>query len=283
MTFPVQVGAASITINRDDRFLVCQPDGRILGGIDDGFFTRDTRLISGYDLRINGRRPLLLNSAPIQFFSARFEYSNVPFLDDAGPVDRQTLSIRLDRTVDEGVHEDLDIVNYARRPVRLTIEIAIDSDFADIFDVRKDALVRRGQINTRWFRSRGELRTTYTNGPFTRELVVAVEKADSPIQYANGRLVSSPGSPEGRVARLREVAPADGPVGTVRRRPTTLPCNSVTCPVRPTAATAEVGSDPELDRPADLGPAVRDLDALRLEDPTFERNVVIPAAGVRGS
>ena len=46
MTFPVQVGPASITINRDDRFLVCQPDGRILGGPDDGFFTRDTRLIS---------------------------------------------------------------------------------------------------------------------------------------------------------------------------------------------------------------------------------------------
>ena len=90
MTFPVQVGPSSITINRDDRFLVCQPDGRILGGPDDGFFTRDTRFISGYDLRINGRRPVLLNSAPIQFFSARFEYTNEAFLDDAGPVDRQT-------------------------------------------------------------------------------------------------------------------------------------------------------------------------------------------------
>src|SRR6202008_5002509 len=95
VTFPVQVGPASITINRDDRFLVCQPDGRILGGPDDGFFTRDTRLLSGWDLRINGQRPLLLNSAPIQFFSARFEYSNEALLDDTGPIARQTLSIRL--------------------------------------------------------------------------------------------------------------------------------------------------------------------------------------------
>src|SRR5436309_2446831 len=98
VTFPVQVGPATITINRDDRFLVCQADGRILGGVDDGFFTRDTRLISGYDLRINGRRPVLLNSAPIQFFSARFEFSNEAFLDDIGPIDRQSLSMRLDRT-----------------------------------------------------------------------------------------------------------------------------------------------------------------------------------------
>ena len=123
MTFPIQVGPAAITINRDDRFLVCQADGRILGGVDDGFFTRDTRLISGYDLKVNGRRPLLLNSAPLQFFSARFEYTNDAFLEDGGPVARQSLAIRVDRTVGEGVHEDIDIVSYARRPIRLIIEI----------------------------------------------------------------------------------------------------------------------------------------------------------------
>lgn len=119
VTFPIQVGPAAAA------------DGRILGGVDDGFFTRDTRPISGYDLRINGVRPLLLNSAPLQFFSARFEYTNDAFLDDAGPVARQSMSIRLDRTVGQGVHEDLDIVSFARRPIRLTIEVAIDSDFAD--------------------------------------------------------------------------------------------------------------------------------------------------------
>ena len=189
VTFPVQVGPTAITINRDDRFVVCQPDGRILGGVDDGFFTRDTRFISGYELRINGRRPVLLNSAPIQFFSARFEFTNDALLDDVGRVERHALSIRLDRTVSGGVHEDLDIVNYGRRPVRLTIEIEIESDFADIFDVRGDALVRRGQLNSRWFRSRRELRSEYVNRDFRRELIVAVDRSDSPPQYANGRLV----------------------------------------------------------------------------------------------
>ncbi|HEY8632222.1 MAG TPA: glycogen debranching N-terminal domain-containing protein, partial [Candidatus Limnocylindrales bacterium] len=281
MTFPVQVGPAAITINRDDRFLVCQPDGRILGGVDDGFFTRDTRLISGYDLRINGRRPMLLNSAPIQFFSARFEYSNEAFLDDVGPVDRQSLSIRLDRTVGEGVHEDLDIVNYARRPVLLTIEIAIDSDFADIFDVRKDALVRRGQINTRWFRSRGELRTTYVNGPFKRELIVAVEKADSPLQYANGRLVFvATIVPKGVWHACLKWLPLTG--SDSRRRPMTLPCNAVEARLpggRPSLPTVAVET-PNWTVKRTWEQAVRDLEALRLEDPTFERGVVIPAAGV---
>jgi glycogen debranching enzyme len=280
VTFPVQVGPSAITINRDDRFLVCQPDGRILGGVDDGFFTRDTRLISGYDLRINGHRPTLLNSAPLQFFSARFEFSNEAFLDDVGRVDRQSLSIRLDRTVSEGVHEDLDIVNYGRRAVRLTIEVAIDSDFADIFDVRSDAFVRRGQINTRWFRSRGELRTTYVNQQFNRELVVAVEKADSKPQYANGRLVFvATIAPKGTWHTCLKWLPL---TGSDRRRPTTLPCNAVESKLpggRPSLPDVSIET-PNFTVQRTWEQAVRDLDALRLEDPTFERGVVIPAAGV---
>jgi glycogen debranching enzyme len=281
VTFPVQVGPSSITINRDDRFLVCQPDGRILGGVDDGFFTRDTRFISGYDLRINGRRPLLLNSAPIQFFSARFEFTNEAFIDDSGPIDRQTLAIRLDRTVSGGVHEDLDIVNYARRPVRLTIEIEIESDFADIFDVRQDALVRRGIVNTRWFRSRGQLRTSYVNSTFRRELVVALDRAGSVPQYANGRLAFVARIPPKGVwhtcLKWFPMSRSDSKI-----RPATLPCNAVEMPspgkgLRLPEVTIET-TNQTVRRAWEQ--AVRDMEALRLEDPTFERGVYIPAAGV---
>ena len=280
MTFPVQVGPSSITINRDDRFLVCQPDGRILGGPDDGFFTRDTRFISGWDLRINGKRPVLLNSAPIQFFSARFEYTNESFLDDAGRLDRQTLGIRVDRTVSGGIHEDLDITNYARRPVRLTIEIQIESDFADIFDVRSDALVRRGVVNTRWFRSRRELRNSYENATFRRQLIVSVDKADAQPQFANGRLVFvasiQPKSTWHTCLRWLPITQSDA------RRPATLGCNAVEPPSPGTAprlpkVTLETSND-TVRRAWEQ--AVRDMEALRLEDPTFERGVYIPAAGV---
>ncbi len=277
----MQVGPTAITINRDDRFIVCQPDGRILGGVDDGFFTRDTRFISGYELRINGRRPVLLNSAPIQFFSARFEFTNDALLDDVGKVERHSLSIRLDRTVSGGVHEDLDIVNYGRRPVRLTIEVQIESDFADIFDVRRDALVRRGQLNSRWFRSRRELRSEYVNRDFRRELIVAVDRPDSPPQFANGSLVFvariAPKAVWHTCLKWLPVTSADA-----RRRPATLACNAVEVPL--------AGNSPRLPEVTIETPnatvrrawdqAVRDMEALRLEDPTFERRVYIPAAGV---
>jgi glycogen debranching enzyme len=282
MTFPIQVGPSTITMNRDDRVLVCQPDATIRGAADDGFFARDTRFVSGYTLLINGRPPVLLNSSPIRFFSARYEFTNEQLFDASGAIERQTQAIRLDRTIAGGVHEDIDIVNYTRRRVRLVVELELQSDFADIFDVRAGTTVRRGTVNTRWFPTRRELRTSYTNGSFRRELVVHVERSDAAPQYANGRLLLiAVIEPKGSWHACTNWLPLIHPGR--ERRPSTLPCNSVDL----APAAVGVGRLPAVGvRTANetvkgaWEQAVRDLEALRLEDPAFERGVVVPAAGV---
>jgi glycogen debranching enzyme len=280
VTLPIQVGPATITINRDDRVVVCAPDGGLDPDSEHGFFARDTRFVSGYRMSLNGRRPLLLNSSPIQFFSSRFEYTNDAIRDDTGPVEPRTVSVRLDRTVAGGVHEDYDVVNYGRRTIRLTIEIEIVSDFADIFDVKSGAIVRRGALNSRWFRSRAELHTIYVNRDFRRQLIVDVDRSSSAPQFANGRLVF-----------VATIAPKDVwhtclkwlPVTGRRRRPSTLACNAVAEPLREVGAA--VLPRVRLETPNETvrhawDQAIADLEALRLEDPTFDRSVVIPAAGV---
>ena len=280
MTLPIQVGPSAVTINRDDRVLVCQPNARIIGGSEDGFFARDTRFVSGYDLLINGTAPILLNSSQVQFFSARFEFCNDGLIDEEGPIERHTISVRLDRTIAGGVHEDYDITNYGRRAVHLTIEMQIASDFADIFDVKDGRHVRRGSLHSRWYRSRAELRTRYENRDFHRELIVAAHQSDSPAQFANGRLVFAASLPPKGVWHtcLRWL-----PLTHAGRRPTTLPCHAIaTAPSEarslklPTVsvATPNVGVNRAWDQ------SIRDLEALRIEDPTFERGVFIPAAGV---
>jgi glycogen debranching enzyme len=280
LALPVAVGPSTITINRDDRFIVSQPDARIDPHADEGFFARDTRFVSGYDLWLNGERPTLVNSSPIRFFSARHEFTNAPLFDSDGIIERSSVALRLDRTVSGGVHEDYDVVSYARRPIALTLEVEIDSDFADIFDVKSRQLVRRGSLQSRWYRTAGELRTSYENDGFRRDLVLAVERADSAPQFANGRLVF--------VAR---VAPRQAwhvcikwlPIVAQGRRPIALSCNAIT------------------ERGANLGPtrlprvgirtantvvrnawdqAVRDMEALRLEDQSAGRGVFVAAAGV---
>ena len=91
MTLPIQVGPSTITMNRDDRFVVCQPDGRIERLAEEGFFARDTRFVSGYEVFLNGQRPALLNASPVQFYSSRFEYTNPELLDRDGVVPRHSL------------------------------------------------------------------------------------------------------------------------------------------------------------------------------------------------
>jgi glycogen debranching enzyme len=164
--------------------------------------------------------------------------------------------------------------------VRLTIEIAVLSDFADIFDVKRGEIVRRGELNSRWFRSRGELRATYINRDFRRELIVAVERASSPAQFANGRLVFVATIPPKGVWHT---CLKWNPVTRAGQRPVTLPCNAVDAPIRSTGAARLPNvsirtPNHTVDRAWDQ--AVRDLEALHLEDPAFARGVFIPAAGV---
>jgi glycogen debranching enzyme len=93
------------------------------------------------------------------------------------------------RQVDGGLHEDIEITNNSQRPVRFNLEVAVRADFADIFEVKSDNIVRRGHIITSWSAKREILRVTYRNRDFRRELIVRAGAGDGrPTVYANGRL-----------------------------------------------------------------------------------------------
>ncbi len=279
MTQLIQVGPSAITINRDDRVLISQPDGRVLGGSTDGFFARDTRFVSGYELLINGSRPVLLNSSSVESFSARFEFTNDAVIDEDGAIERHSIAIGLDRTMGGAVHEDYDLVNHGRRAISLAIEMEIASDFADLFEVKDGRVVRRGTLLSHWDGARRELRTTYENGTFRRELIVGVAKADTAPQFVNGRISFAVRLKPKQAwhACLRWL-----PIAGRGRRPSVLPCNAVTSPAAgersglpaTTLSTSNVAVSRAWDQ------AMRDLEALRLEDPSAGRRVVIPAAGV---
>ncbi len=108
--------------------------------------------------------------------------------------------------------------------MRITIEIPITSDFADIFDVKARRLIRRGEINTRWFRSPQRLQTTYVNRDFRRDLLVAGRQFDSPPQFANGRLIFvATIEPKGVWHTCLRWMPLTSQSG---RHPTTLGCSA---------------------------------------------------------
>src|SRR5262249_9757496 len=84
---------------------------------------------------------------------------------------------------------DIDIVNYGAEPAHFQLEIALRSDFADLFEVRSGRIIRRGNTSSVWNARRAELSTTYVNRDFKRALVYRVEHADAQADFANGQVM----------------------------------------------------------------------------------------------
>jgi glycogen debranching enzyme len=188
MPFKVQVGPPQIAIHQAMTVLVTETDGQINWPSDKGLYFFDTRLISAWSVYANGTPWDLLNGGSVNFDAARVFLTNQAFLTEDGPIEKQTLAFRLSRVLGHGLHEDLDVTNHGQRPVRFNLEIAIRSDFADVFDVKAKRDIRRGHINSDWAAARQTLRTTYRNADFSRSVAVAIGRSDSPAVFANGRL-----------------------------------------------------------------------------------------------
>jgi glycogen debranching enzyme len=189
MSFKVQVGPAQIAIHQGQTVLVTEPDGQVNGQSKRGLYFRDTRVISAWAIYANGEPWDLLNGGAVAYHAARIFQINRAFVSEDGPIAARTLGLVIGRHIDGGLHEDIDITNNSRHPVRFNLEIAIRADFADIYEVKSDQIVRRGHITTSWSPKRQSLRFTYRNKQFCREVIVYTGQGDGkPAVNVNGRL-----------------------------------------------------------------------------------------------
>ena len=87
------------------------------------------------------------------------------------------------------MHEDYDLTNYSREPVQVDLEVSIESDFADLFEVKAHQPLLRGTLHSSWDGQRLTVelseRARSSAGPGHR----ARSNADSPARYANGGLL----------------------------------------------------------------------------------------------
>jgi glycogen debranching enzyme len=122
----------AITILEGSTFCICDEVGDIGGWPTSGFFTEDTRYLSQLRLTINGRKPLLLSSGKVDYFSAAFYLRNPP-VDGLEP---DEVSIIRERFVGEAMQDRIVVQNQGMRPVAFDLALEIASDFADIFAVK---------------------------------------------------------------------------------------------------------------------------------------------------
>jgi glycogen debranching enzyme len=283
MPVEVIVGPPVLVINQGTAFMVTDRNGEMEAETEHGVFSNDTRFVSHYKIFSNGLSWIRLSSSTTTYYAARVHLVNTRFETEDGVVLEGVLGLTIRRAIGEGIHEDLDVTNYGMAKVRFNLEIALRSDFADLFEVKSRHFVRRGRIETHWDQKRGELHVSYANRDFQRRFIYRLDECDSPGHYANGRVTFEVTlSPGERWHSCCLYILADG--NRVRR---------------PVYRCSDGGEQTHLDQLQDewLGQVMRlstgnedvyrlyrqsveDIGGLRLHDHDLARDVWVPAAGV---
>jgi glycogen debranching enzyme len=121
----------TLTILEGSTFCICDERGDI-GQQTSGFFAQDTRFLSTFRMRVNGERPMLLSSRPVEYYSAAFYLRN-PMNAGLAP---DTLLIELERFVGQTMQDQLTITNESGDDVDFVLTLEFGSDFADILFVK---------------------------------------------------------------------------------------------------------------------------------------------------
>ena len=178
MTASATLGADGgvVTLVEGPAFAISLPSGDMEPGFPHGLFFRDTRFLSELRLRVNGRWPEPLAATAIDPFSAAFVLRDQP---QPGLADSHLMVFR-NRYVGRGMREDITVRNYGVEPAFCTLELLIDADFADLFEVKESRIEKVGDL----FASADGSRVTwgYRRGSFARgaHLDFSVEPQLSP-------------------------------------------------------------------------------------------------------
>ena len=129
-----------------DTFLVADAFGDV-GGVGDGLFHNDTRVLSKYRLTLGGEQPSHLSSSVSQdnvFFNCHATNQHLPLLG-AGAAPHGTIHLERKRFLwDQRCYERLTFVNYSRDLVMLPVSLEFEADFNDMFEVRGSKRDARG-------------------------------------------------------------------------------------------------------------------------------------------
>jgi glycogen debranching enzyme len=131
-----------------------------------GLFSFDTRFLSRWVLTVDGQRLSPLSVDDLQYFETRFFLvpgTGTVYVD-------AKLSVIRHRSVANGFHEELTILNHDDKPAELIVRVEAGCDFADLFEV-KDAVDKKGSYSTRLDDRR--LVLTYRRETFSRSTVIS--------------------------------------------------------------------------------------------------------------
>lgn len=126
-------------IKENDLFLLTDLSGDIsASNHGHGLYTKDTRFLSHFELRINGEKPRMLSSEADANYISQIVLTN-PVIKRGDQVTLWPESIEIERTrfiYKDVLYETVKATNYDPHPASFEITLLFDADFCDMFIVR---------------------------------------------------------------------------------------------------------------------------------------------------
>ncbi len=134
-------GGGDVTLVEGQTFCLSARSGDIEPDVAQGLFLLDTRILSRWQLRVNGHPLETLAVAVTAPFAATFVGRGAP---GANGADADLVVIR-HRHVGRGMRERVVVTNHGLQATAVTIDADVDVDFADLFEVKDGRVQRRGR------------------------------------------------------------------------------------------------------------------------------------------
>jgi glycogen debranching enzyme len=138
---PRTTAGTTTTLVEGSSFCICTTGGDLSGAGPLGVFFRDTRILSKWDLTVDGELPEPLAAMTPEPYRATF-LGRLP--RRSGRTDTN-LVVQRERRVGNGLREDVVIHNPGGEPSACTVTIAVEADFADLFEVKEGRVQTRGE------------------------------------------------------------------------------------------------------------------------------------------
>ncbi|HWR37527.1 MAG TPA: glycogen debranching N-terminal domain-containing protein [Clostridia bacterium] len=188
-------------------------DGFIRPDPDQGLFVHQTRMLSCYRYKVNGKEPMSVALSNVEQHSwmgyyiqarpGREQDSN----PDRGsgqvqPISEETIELRLSRFVGLGVHEDVELTNFSQVEVEFELVLECDGDFLDQLE-SSESRQQCGELLREWRRADDgahELRFDYRaqhhfdhqgnigDATMHRGLAVRIARSDAEPGYEGGQI-----------------------------------------------------------------------------------------------
>ena len=131
----------AVTLVEGQTFCLSGRTGDVWAELPQGLFVLDTRVVSRWELLINGHRAEPLTVDLTDPYAATFVGRGQPV---SGRADAEIVVMR-HRSIGGGMRERICVTNYGIGEAPVTLELTCDVDFADLFSVKESRVRRRGE------------------------------------------------------------------------------------------------------------------------------------------